>query len=319
MSTGDDPLAPFTKDGQVMLIDGGLATHMETLGEDIDHALWSAKCLVDKPSAIRKAHFDYYAAGADVAITASYQAHIGGFKELGLGEAEALQAVKDSVRLAREAATEAKPSAPRLVAGSVGSYGASLHNGAEYTGDFPGMDEDKLVEFHRPRAKALVEAGCDILACETVPCLLEAKALVRLLEELKHPAWVVFSCKSATEACSGDPFADCVAAVASCKYVVASGVNCTDPKFISDLVGICRKTLPTEKHVIVYPNSGEVWCGETHTWKSGTATADQAYVEMAREWISRGADCVGGCCRTSPATITALKSVNSKKRKAPDA
>ena len=82
-----------------------------------------------------------------------------------------------------------------------------LHNGAEYTGDYPGapspypkywilpdifcgsvlhpgsrigwlsisldwltagMDEEKLLAWHRPRAKALLEAGCDLFACETV-------------------------------------------------------------------------------------------------------------------------------------------------------
>jgi S-methylmethionine-dependent homocysteine/selenocysteine methylase len=30
------------------------------------------------------------------------------------------------------------------------------------------MDEEKLLAWHRPRAKALLEAGCDLFACETV-------------------------------------------------------------------------------------------------------------------------------------------------------
>mmetsp|Transcript_66765 Transcript_66765/g.169251 ORF Transcript_66765/g.169251 Transcript_66765/m.169251 type:complete len:346 (-) Transcript_66765:32-1069(-) len=246
-----DPLAQ-PKPGSMVVLDGGLATHIEALGEDIDHSLWSARCLLSNPKVIRQAHADYYGAGAKVAITASYQAHLGGFRELGLGEAEAAAAVKKSVELAREAAP-----ADGIVAGSVGSYGASLHNGAEYTGEFPGMDEAKLVDWHRPRVKSLIEAKCDILACETIPCLLEARALVTLLSEVQFPAWVTFSCKSGIEVCSGESFKECVAVVGDCEYVVGAGVNCTQPNFVSDLVATCRETLPAEKHVVVYPNSGE--------------------------------------------------------------
>lgn len=297
-----DPLATCRGKSQVLILDGGLATHVEALGESIDHSLWSASCLVKNPTVIKQAHRDYYDAGAAVAITASYQAHFDGFRELEMDEEEALKAVKRSVDLARETAP---PGA--LVAGSVGSYGASLHNGAEYTGDFPGMDETSLLAWHRPRAKALVEAGADILACETVPSLLEARALVRLLNELEHPGWVTFSCKSDTEVCSGDVFADCIAAVAKCDWVVGAGVNCTHPDFVAGLVQICRESLPAEKSVVVYPNAGEVWNGTTHTWETGSATADEQYVELARKWLKLGANCIGGCCRTGPATIAALK------------
>jgi len=297
-----DPLLHETS--KVLLLDGGFATHIEALGMDIDHSLWSSICLMKDPDLIQKAHADFYAAGARVAITASYQAHLEGFKELGLGAKEAADYVKLSVELARKVAPTGG-----LVAGSVGSYGASLHNGAEYTGDFPGMDEAALIEFHRPRIMALIEAECDILACETIPCLIEARALTMLLREVKFPAWVTFSCRSESEVCSGESLQDCIALVGACEYVVGAGVNCTNPSYISDLVTICRATLPSNKHVVVYPNSGEEWCGESHTWKSGTAASDTAFVNMAREWIARGADCVGGCCRTTPATIKVLKDV----------
>lgn len=297
-----DPLSACRGDSEVLLLDGGLATHIEALGENIDHSLWSARCLIKNPSVIQRAHTDYFTAGASVAITASYQAHFDGFRELGVEETEAVEAMKRSVTLAREAAPEGK-----LVAGSVGCYGASLHNGAEYTGDYPGMDENKLLEWHRPRCNALIKAGCDVLACETVPCLLEAKALVRLIQEVQHPAWVTFSCRSETEVSSGDLFQDCIAVLADCDWVVGAGTNCTHPKFVCSLVDICRKTLPASKSVIVYPNSGEVWNGTTHSWESGTATADEEFVRMAKQWAKLGANCIGGCCRCGPSTIAALQ------------
>ncbi len=57
-----------------------------------------------------------------------------------------------------------------LIAGSVGPYGACLHDMSEYTGDYVDqVTEKELMEWHRPRIAALLEAGADILAIETIP------------------------------------------------------------------------------------------------------------------------------------------------------
>lgn len=50
--------------------------------------------------------------------------------------------------------------------------------------------------WHRPRVQALVEAGVDLLALETIPCQEEAEMLCDLLREFPHiKAWIAFSCK----------------------------------------------------------------------------------------------------------------------------
>ena len=77
--------------------------------------------------------------------------------------------MRRSVELAREAA-----GGDRVVAASVGPYGAMLGNGAEYTGDYD-KDEDELVEFHVPRMEALAEAGPDVFAVETIPSFVEGE------------------------------------------------------------------------------------------------------------------------------------------------
>ena len=51
-----------------------LATELERRGADLRDPLWSAKVLVEDPDAIRRVHEAYFEAGADVAISASYQA-----------------------------------------------------------------------------------------------------------------------------------------------------------------------------------------------------------------------------------------------------
>ncbi len=57
-----------------MVLDGALATELERRGADLKDALWSAKCLIERPELIRGVHLDYFRAGADVATTATYQA-----------------------------------------------------------------------------------------------------------------------------------------------------------------------------------------------------------------------------------------------------
>lgn len=51
-------------------------------------------------------------------------------------------------------------------------------------------------EWHRPRIEALVEAGVDILAIETIPCRTEAEMLIDYIRQFPHiKAWVSFSCR----------------------------------------------------------------------------------------------------------------------------
>ena len=59
-----------------------------------------------------------------------------------------------------------------LVAGSVGPYGACLHDSSEYTGSYVDhVTPEELKAWHRPRMAALLEAGAHLLAIETIPAL----------------------------------------------------------------------------------------------------------------------------------------------------
>ena len=74
-----------------LVIDGALATELERRGCDLKDDLWSVpKILLEQPEKIQKqVHYDYFEAGADCAITASYQATIEGFSA-GFNEEEAI-------------------------------------------------------------------------------------------------------------------------------------------------------------------------------------------------------------------------------------
>ncbi len=101
-----NPFAPILDAHGVVVIDGALATELERRGADLRDALWSARLLIDAPELIRAVHLDYLRAGADVLITASYQASIEGFQRRGLNEAQVATLFRLSVQLAAEAIEE---------------------------------------------------------------------------------------------------------------------------------------------------------------------------------------------------------------------
>jgi homocysteine S-methyltransferase len=79
------------------VLDGGLATELERRGHDVSSSLWSARLLQTAPEAIEQLHYDYYAAGARCAITASYQASYEGFAAIGLSAGETTRLLRLSV------------------------------------------------------------------------------------------------------------------------------------------------------------------------------------------------------------------------------
>lgn len=291
----------------VVILDGGLATELERLGADLNDPLWSAKVLAEAPHLIERVHYDYFRAGADVATTATYQATFEGFARRGIGKKAAADLMSTSVGLARDARDRfmsevADGRRPPLIAASIGCYGAWLADGSEYCGDY-GLTAAKLTAFHRPRMEVLVGSDPDILACETIPCQVEAEALVRLLEDFPgYDAWMSFSCHDNGRVRHGEPLADCVAVAAQSDRVVAVGVNCTAPSFVPELLAIAK--MATDKPLVIYPNSGDTWDAKKKIWIGDPDDVD--FSDRAREWYDAGARLIGGCCRTNPATIRGI-------------
>jgi len=304
-----NPIESIIKDYSIIILDGALATELEGRGCDINDSLWSAKILVEHPDVIEQVHYDYFAAGADCAITSSYQATIDGFVKRGFSENEAISLIKKSVEIAIKARDEfwkdevnRKNRPYPLVAASVGPYGAYLADGSEYRGDYK-LTEKELMDFHRPRIKALVEAGADILACETIPCFLEAKAIVKLLQEFPGVyCWISFSAKNNLEISNGELISDCAKSLDKYDQVAAIGINCTPPQYITSLIGEIYKN--SKKPIVVYPNSGEEYDADTKSWHGHSSSG--AYGCSAKEWYDKGARLIGGCCRTNPEDIRSI-------------
>ena len=288
---------------EVIVLDGAFATELEACGFSVNDALWSAKALFERPDLVREVHLDYLRAGADVVTSASYQATVEGFMKLGFSKEEAAALIQKSIQLAQEARDlylaerEGNGRVP-FVAASVGPYGAYLADGSEYRGDY-GIDEDALVAFHAERLALLAEEKPDLLACETLPCLVEARAIVRALRQgdIRIPAWFSFSCRDAAHISDGMEIAVCARWLDTVPEAAAIGLNCTAPQYVEELIRAIRSE--TAKPIVVYPNSGEMHDVHERRWYG----AAEDFGTIARRWRTAGACLIGGCCRTTPREI----------------
>ncbi|MFD0438070.1 homocysteine S-methyltransferase [Streptomyces chartreusis] len=284
-----------------VVLDGGMSNQLESAGHDLSDELWSARLLAEAPEAITQAHLAYFEAGADVAITAGYQATFEGFAKRGIGRERAAELIALGVELAREAVRRARAGGiarPLWVAASVGPYGAMLADGSEYRGRY-GLSVAELERFHRPRLQVLAGARPDVLALETVPDTDEAEALLRAVRGLGVPAWLSYSV-AGDRTRAGQPLEEAFALAADVDEVIAVGVNCCAPEDVEQAVETAARV--TGKPVVVYPNSGEAWNAEARAWDGrSTFTAEEV-----QGWRSSGARLIGGCCRVGPEVIGSI-------------
>jgi homocysteine S-methyltransferase len=290
------------------VLDGGMASELEFLGADISGPLWSAHVLEDSPDKVVAVHRAYLEAGADILLTASYQVSRKGYGEFGLAAGRADAALLRSVELAMQARAEF-PERKILVAASLGPYGAALHNGAEYHGNYD-CTFAELVQFHQDRIAVLAASGADLLAFETLASIEEARAIGEALGPWSNlAAWFCFNCPETRalqlQVAHGELLRDCATLAASFPQTVAIGINCTQPRRLASLIPELRAA--SEKPIVLYPNSGEGWDAESRCWVDAPGmSSSEAFASQSAGWFAAGAQIVGGCCRTRPAHIRAI-------------
>lgn len=257
--------------------------------------LWSARILIENPDEVRAAHAEFFAAGAQVATTASYQVSYDGLRAIGRDAEETDEVLTRSVRIAAQARDEAGGG---WVAASVGPYGATLADGSEYRGD-DGRSVAELRAWHRRRLRVLADADPDVLAIETITRLAELEALAAELDGIGVPAWISVTVSDGALR-TGESLDEAFAIAAGAPGIVAIGVNCCDASEVAGALAIARagSDLPT----LAYPNSGEVWDGASRTWTGTSRLPD----DLVEEWAADGTALLGGCCRIGPADISAI-------------
>lgn len=190
----------------IRFLDAGLGTTLESPPYNArfpkETCLWSSHLLITSPDVLRQVHKAFVEAGADVLLTATYQASLQGFmattkpSESGspdergnrtYSRQEAAVLMRSAVPLARQATVASSPSngdyRPK-VALSLGSYGAIMQPSTEYSGDYKPESmrtAEGLYNWHEERLRVFKddEATWNSVNCvsfETLPVLQEIHA-----------------------------------------------------------------------------------------------------------------------------------------------
>lgn len=300
---------------QGIVLDGAMSFGLEAQGVDTNSALWTAKALLNQPDAVQKVHRDYYEAGAQLAITDTYQANVPAFEAQGVSEEDARRCIRRAVELAQAARDDyaAAGGQAGYVAGSVGPYGAYLADGSEYRGDYQ-LSSAEFQNFHQPRLTELLAAKPDCLALETQPKLTEVVAVLDWLTNhaSEVPVYVSFTLRDGRTISDGTPLAEAAAEAAQSPQVLAVGVNCVDPSLVTPALHTMQEAV--DKPFVVYPNRGASYDPAVKKWVEPKEPVD--FPSLTKEWYQEGARLIGGCCTTGPNEIrqiaTAMAEVQAK-------
>jgi homocysteine S-methyltransferase len=251
-----------------------------------------------------------------------------GFLKEGYTTDQAIDTMRKSVALAFDARDEFMQSHPddtlqRLIALSIGCYGAILANGAEYHGNYGDVTLERLVEFHKNRLEIFLSGkdALDMVIFETVPSYMEAKAIRELVLGWKAdysknipelpPVAVSFQCKSGTKIADGHLLRDSLAILEDIDQIFSLGFNCTKPKFIGELLSTTAEENKKNKvkATIIYPDGGDEWDAVARSWNTKDRLVEDTFAKvLGNAVVEYGPKIiVGGCCRTGPSHIKAIR------------
>ena len=277
----------------LLLGDGAAGTLLRSRG-------WTGRlfdAVLDRPDLVRAAHEEYIAAGAELLLTASFDANRSHLERRGYA-GRVRDANFQAVRIARDAREIA--GVPLFIGGSVGPIGRDLQLGA--------WTMDDAYEAFREQIGALVEGGVDLLVLETFPSLQEAETALRAarsITDLPVVAMLNFNADLATPA--GETAAEVVRGLAAAGADVV-GVNCgVGPQAALDMLqqmaAACVEA-GIEMPLAVKPNAGlpRIVRGQE------VYPSEPAYfADFALRAKDMGAALIGGCCGTTPPHVRAMR------------
>ncbi len=272
----------------VMILDGSMGALLQGRGLPAGYApdLWN----LEEPGKIVSVQREYAQAGADILLTNTF-----GASRRRLAEYDAQGRLKEineaAVANARKAGGDKV-----LVAGDIGPCGTTV----QPFGEIPFQE---AYEIFREQALALVQAGVDLLAIETMFDLQEMKAAVMACNDLRGRiplmAFMTFTQDGLTD--TGTDPATAAAALEGLGVDII-GANCsTGPEHM--LPVIKKLASSTTRPIAVQPNAG------LPVQKAGVTVFPMEAGEMAEfgpKFLAAGANIIGGCCGTTPDYIARI-------------
>ncbi|CEP64502.1 homocysteine S-methyltransferase family protein LALA0_S12e00254g [Lachancea lanzarotensis] len=315
------PLEKFLKEG-ILLLDGGQGTELENRGICISHPLWSTLPFLTKDEkelkVIKEMYQDFVRAGSNTLMTITYQSSYSSVKKNAGGlintEEEYVAFLESIIEFTDRECT----SSDEYLVGSVGPYATYLSNGSEYSGDY-GKDKIDFIEYYRPQVKTFARSPrIDLIGIETVPNINEFEAL--LSPAFAHlcsskPYFISITTDANGNLRDGTSLQDiCLTIEKAAPFFPPNflffSINCVEFAHCTKIMcslNNCLDSLNVDRRFSfkgVYPNSGEIYHGDTHSWSKGLHAEDQrSWEDMAYQLLDQQCTMIGGCCRTGPKEI----------------
>ncbi len=290
---------------RILIIDGAMGTMLQNenlTAEDFGGEAYEGcneNLVLTRPDVLEKIHRAYLAAGADIICTNTFGSTPLVLNEYDLGD-KADEINKVAVSIAKKVAAEfSTPEWPRFVAGAMGPTTKTL----SVTG---GISFEEIQENFYVQAKAIVEAGADVLLLETSQDMLNVKAATlgirQVFDELgvELPVMISGTIEPMGTTLAGQSIEAFYISIEHIKPL-SVGLNCaTGPEFMTDHIRSLSELATS--YVSCYPNAGlpdEEGC--YHETPESLSKKLRGFAEKG--WLN----IVGGCCGTTPAHIKAIR------------
>jgi homocysteine S-methyltransferase len=287
-------------DGPPLIIDGGMGTELEKSGVPMDGKVWSGRAVLSHPDAVRQAHEEFIAAGAEVIIANTFAAARHMLEPGGLGDYTReinLNAVKLAQQARDNVATE-----PVAIAGSICEWAP--------TDDARWHSPEAVGQSSREQAELLAEAGVDLIALEMCEQIEFSVAVTEAALGVGLPIWIGMSAKT-HKGCSSLSvfdyeeldFESLVKGLAGFPAMMMNIMHTPIPD-IDRAMEIVAKYW--NGPVGVYPESGYF---TMPNWQFIDVIEPDDLAESALSWVDNGVRMVGGCCGLGPEHILKLRQV----------
>jgi S-methylmethionine-dependent homocysteine/selenocysteine methylase len=295
------PIARKLARGDIIIIDGGTGTDIQSRGVPMANETWCAEANLTHPAVVRCVHEDYIEAGAEIVTANTYATSPLLFNALGRDE-DVIRIDREAVKIAREAAKGRV-----AVAGSF-SVMRPMETGVDRVKKYREWKEKDARELMRRKAQSIAEAGVDLVMMEMMRDADYSLWATEAAVATGLPVWVGISTepdqnKRLTGFARPDwALADIVKALAATGADVISIMH-TLPNHVGDALEIVRANWTGP--LGAYPESGFF---KMPDWQFVDIIEPSALALYAREWQKIGVSIFGGCCGTNPQHIKALSS-----------
>ena len=268
---------------KIIYLDGGMGSVLQQKG--LQAGELPEILNITNPKLIQEIHYEYYLSGSNVTYSNTFGANKLKYEDTDYDYKKLIVAAIENVNAARERFEDRDE---KFIALDVGPIGKLL----KPVGD---LDFEDAVDIFKEVIKTGADAGADLIAIETMSDTYELKAAVLAAKEVCDLPIIATVAFSDDKRLLNGADVKTVISLLEGLRVDALGMNCgLDPRNIKDIVEefLQYSSLP----LVLKPNAG---IPENINGEIKFNMEPDDFGKIMREFVSMGANIVGGCCGTT--------------------